>query len=79
MNSLLLISSDRGSGFKPILSGNSNANAGKIAAARVNRSRSPSRHLILNKGVFCVRLGFVWLQPSSSIPSDSHLHLHNAV
>jgi hypothetical protein len=52
MNSLLLISSDQGSGFKPILSGNSKANAGKIAAARVNQSSSPSRHLILNQGVF---------------------------
>ncbi|WP_445299538.1 hypothetical protein [Microcoleus sp. B3-A4] len=52
MNSLFLISPDRGSGLKPILSGNSNANAGKIAAARVNQSRAPSRHLILNKGVF---------------------------
>jgi hypothetical protein len=52
MNSLLLISPDRAWGFKPILSGNSNANAGKIAAAKVNPSRSPSRHLILNKGVF---------------------------
>ncbi len=52
MNSLFFISPDRAWGFKPILSGNSNANAGKIAAARVNRSRSPSRHLILNKGVF---------------------------
>jgi hypothetical protein len=52
MNSLLLISPDRGSGFQPILSGNSIANAGKIAAAMVNLSSSPSRHLILNKGVF---------------------------
>jgi hypothetical protein len=52
MNSLLLISRDRALGFKPILSGNCNANAGKIAAARLNRSRWPSRHLILNKGVF---------------------------
>ncbi|MEG4044153.1 hypothetical protein [Microcoleus sp. Pol17_C1] len=51
MNSLLLISPDRALGFKPILSGNSNANDGKIAAARVNQSRWPSRHLILNKGV----------------------------
>jgi hypothetical protein len=52
MNSLFLISPDQGSGFKPILSGNSNANAGKIAAVSVNQSRSPSPHLILNKGFF---------------------------
>jgi hypothetical protein len=52
MNSLLLISPDRALGFKPILSGNCNANAGKIAAARLNRSRWPSRPLILNKDVF---------------------------
>ncbi|MEG4633200.1 hypothetical protein QUB56_27070 [Microcoleus sp. AR_TQ3_B6] len=28
---------------------------------------------------FCLRLRFVWLQPSSSIASDSHFHIHNAV
>jgi hypothetical protein len=43
MNSLLLISPDRAWGFKPILSGNCNANAGKIAAAKVNGSISPFR------------------------------------
>ncbi|MEG4030804.1 MULTISPECIES: hypothetical protein [unclassified Microcoleus] len=35
MNSLLLISPDRSSGFKPILSGNSNAKLGKLLQQRL--------------------------------------------